>query len=117
MRLWIEILILSLVLTWIMETLVFLALGIRKRKDLLLLAVLNLLTNPVTVTIYDLQPFHHGFFSWSIQIALEVFVVLTEGSLLYKYMESRKNPWLASLAANGISYLCGVVYGIVIQWN
>lgn len=115
MQLWIETLILSLSLTWLIESLVFLVLGIRKRKDLLLLAVLNLLTNPVSVTIYDLQPFHRGFLSWSIQILLGILVISTEGSLLHKCMESRKNPWLASLAANGISYLCGVVYGIVIQ--
>lgn len=112
MKLWIETLILSLSLSWLIETLVFLVLGIRKRKDLLLLAVLNLLTNPVTVTIYYLQPFHFGFLSWSIQIVLEILVILTEGSLLCKCMESKKNPWLASLAANGISYLCGAVYMI-----
>lgn len=117
MQLWIKTLLLSLALTWLIETLVFLALGIRKRKDLLLLAALNLLTNPVIVTIYELQPFHDGLLSWGVQIVLEIIVVLTEGSLLYKCMESKKNPWLASLAANGISYLCGAVSVIATHWK
>lgn len=93
MQIWIKTLFLSLVLTWIIETLVFLGMGIRKRKDLL----------------------HSGFMSWIIQIFLEIFVVLIEGILLYKCMGKRKNPWLLSLAANGVSYLCGAVYTVLIH--
>ena len=54
MHIWIKTLFLSLVLTWIIETLVFLGMGIRKRKDLLLLFFINLFTNPMAVTIYQL---------------------------------------------------------------
>ena len=86
MHIWIKTLFLSLVLTWIIETLVFLGMGIRKKKDLLLLFFINLFTNPMAVTIYQLQPVHSGFMSWIIQIFLEIFVVFTEGILLYKCM-------------------------------
>ena len=102
MHIWIKTLFLSLVLTWIIETLVFLGMGIRN-------------TNPMAVTIYQLQPVHSGFMSWIIQIFLEIFVVLIEGILLYKCMGKRKNPWLLSLVANGVSYLCGAVYTVLIH--
>ena len=55
--------------------------------------------------------------SWIIQIFLEIFVVLTEGILLYKCMERKKNPWILSLAANGVSYLCGAVYTVALYWK
>ena len=117
MQIWIKTLLLSLVLTWILETLVFLGMGIRKKKDLLLLFFINLFTNPMAVTIYQLQPVHSGFMSWIIQIFLEIFVVLTEGILLYKCMERKKNTWILSLAANGVSYLCGAVYTVALYWK
>jgi hypothetical protein len=94
---------LSLGLTLLLEAGFFLLTGKRDGKDLLLLVVVNVLTNPAVVLTYWLAP--HQL----MKIPLELSVVFTEGFLYKKYGRGYKRPYLFSIAANAFSFGTGVV--------
>lgn len=101
----------SLALTLVLETGFFLVLGKRDKKDLLLLVMVNILTNPLVVLLYWLTVLHREVNSVII-IPLEVFAVLTEGFYYRKYGLHFKHPYLFSLAANAFSFGAG----LLIEW-
>ena len=105
-------LIISLILTIAFEAGFFLLTGKRNKKDLLLVVLANVLTNPVVVLLYWLILFYTG---WSrimmniIKIPLELFAVLTEGYYYKKYGRDFKHPYLFSIAANAFSFGIGIL--------
>ncbi|HOP11472.1 MAG TPA: hypothetical protein PK629_08270 [Oscillospiraceae bacterium] len=101
----------SLLLTLIFETGFFLLIGKRDKKDLLLLVMVNVVTNPLVVLLYWLTVLRWEVNSVII-IPLEVFAVLTEGCYYKKYGIKFKHPYLFSLAANAFSFGAG----LLINW-
>lgn len=101
----------SLALTLVFETGFFLLTGKRDKKDLLLLVLVNILTNPVVVLLYWLTVLRWEVNSVII-VPLEVFAVLTEGFYYRKYGLNFKHPYLFSLAANAFSFGAG----LLINW-
>ena len=99
----------SLGLTLVFETGFFLVTGIRNKKDLLLVILVNTLTNPVVVLLYWLVFFNTNWNTTIIKIPLEIFAVLTEGYLYKKHAQSIKRPFLFSLAANTVSFTLGML--------
>ncbi len=100
---------LSLFLTLLIELLAALIFGLRSPKDFLLVALVNLLTNPPLVLILDLV-FLTGPVPWYLIAALELAAVLTEGLLYRKRLNyTRIHPLLLSLLLNGISYIGGLL--------
>ena len=99
----------SLALTLALETGFFLVTGKRNKKDLLLVVMVNILTNPVVVLIYWLAVLRAGWNSIIILVLLEIFAILTEGYYYEKYGCDFKRPYLFSLAANVFSYGTGVL--------
>lgn len=99
---------LSLGLTLLLELAVALLFGQRK-KALLLVALVNILTNPPVVLILNLVTMMTGnSLSWLLIVALELAVVAVEGFIYQKGRLLRKwNPWLFSMILNTISYLGG----------
>jgi len=98
---------LSLALTIGFEAGFFLLIGKRNKKDLLLLLLVNILTNPIVVLLYWLAA---SFTDWNIYIVLiplELFAVVTEGYYYKKYGQSFRRPFLFSLAANAFSFGIG----------
>lgn len=102
-------LFLSFLLTLALELPVFILWGGRGKKDLLLLVLVNLLTNPGTVALYlylrsvlPLRPL-------SLQLLLEIPVVLAESGLYRKYGRELRHPFLLSLTANSFSYGIGLM--------
>ncbi|MDR0324503.1 MAG: hypothetical protein LBI19_00220 [Oscillospiraceae bacterium] len=93
----------SLALTLLLEAGFFFLTGKRDRKDLLLLLLANVLTNPVVVLVFWLTLWQPG------KIPLELSAVLAEGFLYQKYGRAFKRPYLFSLAANAFSYGAGVL--------
>lgn len=102
-------LLMSLGLTLLLEIGVALLLGLR-RKDLLVVALVNVVTNPVVVLTLNLCLLSGITPPWYLVAALEAAAVVTEG-FLYGSCLSRKlcNPFLLSILLNAISYLGGLL--------
>ena len=95
----------SLALTLALECCYAIFWGIR-RRDVPLLLLVNLLTNPVVVLCHHvaaaLWPAGLAF----VPLALEVWAVGTEG-YLYRARSEIHHPWRFSLSANLLSYAMG----------
>ena len=98
-----------LILTILIETFFAFLLGYRK-KDLLNIILVNIVTNPIVVTIPVYFNVKYGVFERNISLAiLELTTLLTEGFIYFKCLERKKiNPFLLSLLLNLASYLIGV---------
>ena len=99
----------SLFLTLAFETAFFFIVGKRDKKDLLLLVLVNTLTNPLVVLLYWLALAYTNWNMILVIIPLEVFAVVTEGYIYKKNAKSIKRPFLFSLAANAFSYTLGLL--------
>jgi len=104
----------SLVLTLALETGFFFVTGKRDKKDLLLVILANIITNPVVVLTYWLTVLHTDLNTVIIIIPLEVFAVVTEGYHYKKFGRSFRRPYLFSLAANIFSYGTGVLIQFIV---
>ena len=98
----------SLGVTLIVEAGFFLLVGKRNKKDLLLLILVNVITNPAVVLLYWLTVIYTEFNSSAVKTALELFAVLTEGYYFKKYGQDFKWPLLFSFSANVVSFGIGV---------
>ena len=105
----------SLALTVTLESGFFLLTGKRNKKDLLLVALVNVMTNPAVLLLYWLAVSYSGF-NWIITIAvLEVLAVLTEGYIYKKHGQDFKRPYGFSLFANMFSYGTGVLLQMILR--
>ena len=98
-------------LTIIIEVLIALILGVRAKKDILNVVLVNVVTNPIVVTvpylIYIL--FNYDIYKYSIYI-LEVLAFITEGLIYLKVLDYKKiNPILLSAVLNLSSYGFGLL--------
>lgn len=93
----------SLVSTLVLEIGFFFIVGKRNKKDLLLVVLVNVLTNPVVVLLYWLAVLYTDWNKTIVKIPLELFAILTEGYYYMKYGQSFKRPFIFSLAANAFS--------------
>lgn len=102
---------LSLGLTLLLETGLAALLGLRKGKDLLLVVLVNVLTNPpVVLTLALTQLYTQAPPVWYLVLPLEIAVVALEG-LIYRgrLQHTKWNPFLLSVILNGISYIGGLL--------
>lgn len=99
--------VLSLALTLLFEGVIALVWGLRK-QDLLLFALVNVLTNPAVVLLHALFP------GWAVTAALEAGVVLVEGALYQRLGYAVRRPWLFSLCTNVFSFCIGLAVDLVI---
>jgi len=103
----------SLVLTVIFETGFFLITGKRNKKDLLLVVLVNTLTNPIVVLLYWIMFYNTNWNTIIIKMPLELLAVFTEGFFYKKYAQSIKRPFLFSLVANAVSFTLGLLLQLV----
>jgi len=108
----------SLAMTIVLETGYFLLTGKRNKKDLLLVVLVNVLTNPVVVLSYWLAVAYAGLNRFVVIVPLEILAVLTEGYLYKKHGQEFKRPYGFSLFANlfsfGTGFLIQMIYGALI---
>ena len=83
--------------------------GKRNKKDLLLVVLVNVMTNPVVVLSYWLAVLHTNWSSVIVVIPLELFAVVTEGFCYKKYGQDFRRPYLFSAFANTFSFGTGVL--------
>ncbi len=91
----------SLGLTLLLEGIVVLAWGLR-RRDLALFALVNVLTNPPAVLLHALFP------GWGVTLAIEAAAVAVEGFCYARLGDAVQRPWLLALIANGFSFSMGL---------
>ena len=115
-----ESLIISLVLTLIIEVWFALIFKVRGKIDIAVVFLANIITNPVIVTIENLL--------WTIEnytlmitlslvflVILEIVVIFVEGYIYNKLrVKSKFSPFKLSLVLNGISILFGIIYNVLI---
>ena len=100
-----------LLCTIVIEILIALLCGVRRRKDLLNVVLVNVLTNPIVVSLPVLLGVNLGV-RWQIisLVILEVLTLIIEGLIYSKVLDYRKiNPYVLSLILNLSSYLIGEV--------
>jgi len=99
----------SLVLTLILEVGFYLLICKRNKKDLLLVILVNMLTNPIVVLTYWLFYLNTNWNTTLIKIPLELFAITVEGFYYNKYSQEIKKPFIFSIAANLFSFSVGVL--------
>ena len=100
-------LLFALLLTEAIEVPVCLLFGLR-RKDLLIVLLANLLTNPAVNVLYLLAALYTPLPTVLVIAVLEIGAVLTEW-LIYRSLTDAKHPFWMSLAANAVSYGAGLL--------
>ena len=100
--------IISLFLTLVIELVVACLFRV-KGKDLLLIVLVNVLTNPAAVLL--------SAFAGNkriVQLVIEAVVILIEGWYYKKYSNAIGRGYVFSLMANGISYGIGIILPYII---
>ena len=98
-----------LIITIIIEAVVGLIIGIRDKKDILNIVLVNIMTNPLVVSLPILILLLYGTTARYVTLfLLEVFAVVSEGLVYYKFLKYKKiNGFLVSLVLNLVSYGIG----------
>lgn len=96
-------------ITIIIEVLVAFGFKVRQGKDFVNIVLVNVLTNPLVVTVPFYFNIYYGVIYRHIALLiLEVLATLVEGFVYKKYLKFDKiNPYLFSLILNISSYLIG----------
>lgn len=85
-------------------------LGVRDKKDFLLLFLVNVVTNPPLVLTLDLWYFSRGMPPWYLIGALELTAVTAEWLLLRRRLVYKRiAPLLLSILLNAISFSGGLL--------
>lgn len=98
----------SLILTLLLEGLFALLWGVRTRRDWLLLLLVNVVTNPIVVSLHWLLG--GGVLTTA---ALECFAVAAEWLAYRQQGRDTRPAFLFSLCANCFSYFSGVLLNIL----
>lgn len=102
------IMLICLSSTIVIELIMSLLLGIRNKKDILNVILVNIMTNPLIVSILMYITYNRLFNTTISIIILEILVVLTEGFTYKKVLTFDKiNPYVLSLILNISSYFIG----------
>ncbi len=110
-KLWLS-LIVSLLLTEVIELVFALVWGVRGR-ELWLVVLVNLLTNPLAVLGYALL---RNVLPWPllwIQLPIELMVFVLEALLYLRLSRTIRRPLLFALCINLVSYGLGLVIGLL----
>lgn len=102
------IMLICLSSTIVIELIMSLLLGIRSKKDILNVILVNIMTNPLVVSILMYITYNRLFNTTISIIILEILVILTEGFTYKKVLTFDKiNPYVLSLILNISSYFIG----------
>lgn len=109
----------SLALTLGIELAAAFLCGVRSGRGILLVTLVNILTNPLAVMLYWLiRLYLPGLSRMSVQLPLEAAVIVSEALVYSGFSRDERwrirRPVLLSLAANLCSWLLGVLLGPVL---
>lgn len=105
------VMIRCLVATIVIELLVAVILGIKNKKDLLNVILVNTLTNPIVASIPVYFNIKYGILQRNISLGiLEIVAVISEGYIYKKVFVYKKiNPFIVSIILNISSYFIGEI--------
>ena len=109
--------LIALVLTIIIETLIaFLLFKIKDKKDLLIIMLVNVVTNPLVNSISSYYLYNFGYKARAISmVILELSAFVVEALIYRKTLSNKKiNPFILSLILNATSYLTGILINNII---
>ena len=111
-----RVMLTCLISTLLIELLVAKLFKIKNKKDFINIILVNIVTNPLVVTIPFLINITYGSFARHIVLlALEILTVLFEGYIYKKYLDLKKlNPFLLSFILNLSSYVGGEIINLII---
>ena len=103
-----------LLLTIIIELIISLLIGIRNKKDILNIIVVNIMTNPIVVLIpLVIRMLTNNLYSMIFLFLLEVITLFIEGIVYKNNLCYKKINWfLLSLLLNMCSFLFGLILNI-----
>ena len=109
-----KIMLECLLLTIVFECLLGFILGVRDKKDLLNIALVNALTNPLVVSISVIINSRYGLQTRHVSMVfLELFALLVEALIYKKVLKFKKiNPFILSLLLNACSFIAGLLINI-----
>jgi len=108
-----KILAISLLLTLVFEETFALLWGIRGKREIILVLLVNVLTNPPVVLLYYTAT---GLWHWNavlVTLILESAAVIVEWRCYRAYSEQVKRPFLFALLVNIFSYAIGCVINLI----
>ncbi len=108
-----KILAVSLALTLLFEELFALIWGLRGRRELGLVALMNCLTNPPVVLLYCTATTLWRWSAVPVTAVLEAAAVLVEWRCCRAYSEQVKRPFLFALLINLFSYGAGCAVNLL----
>lgn len=109
------IMLICLSSTIVIELIMSLLLGMRNKKDILNVIFVNIMTNPLVVSILMYITYNRLFNTTISIIILEILVILTEGFTYKKVLTFDKiNPYVLSLILNISSYFIGELLNNII---
>ena len=111
---WIGTLFTAWIFTVVIESMIAYLCKIRRKEDFLLLLLMNTVTNPLAMLLYQLLGMHLPLPDLTFQIFVEILVIISEAQILKKYMEAEPSPWGISLALNAGSYFAGLAVTLLI---
>lgn len=103
----------SLGLTLLIEGAFAFIKGIRSGKDLVLVFLVNLLTNPAAVLCYYFFTVYTQMNVFIIKIPIELVVILIESLYYRKYASFTHKPFLFSALANIFSFGTGLILNTI----
>ena len=110
------IMIRCLLLTIIIEVTIACLVKVKNKKDLINILLVNIITNPLVVTIPIYFNFKYGITArWIVLITLELLTIIFEGYIYKKYLKYDKiNPYILSIILNSASYSIGEIINMFI---
>lgn len=102
------ILVISLLLTEVIEVLFAIAARVKSRRELMLIFLMNVVTNPPVVLITRLCRYAFGTKIYILALAAEIPVVIAEGLMYSKYSKNVKRPFVFAAAINVTSFSLGL---------
>lgn len=105
------IMIRCLLYTIIIEIIVALILNVKNKKDLSYIIIVNIITNPIVVSLPVIIYLKYGHLSRIISLYfLEILTIFFEGFIYLKKLNYKNlNPFILSLLLNLSSYLIGEI--------
>lgn len=108
--------IICLTLTVIIEIVLAIVFGLREKKDIINVILVNFITNPIVSTVPFFFNIFYGLYYRNIVLfILEILTVIIEGFVYNKYLSFKKiNPYMLSLLLNVGSYFIGNIINSII---
>ena len=102
----IKSLIISLILTIIIELITSIIMGIKNKRELFIIILINICTNPIIVYISNIIAMVYNVtLYWFIILIMEIIVVIVEWKMIEIYMEiEKKRAFKISLINNIVSF-------------